>query len=120
VSRLLEQRSEFRLNTFAVGPPCKLVLDATNRMSEAPAEGYASIAEYIKAQTAEALETRRAEAHEGFVELIARAKATGHLREDFASEDLVILLMANAGVIADRPLPRWLDVEDPARGGRIG
>jgi predicted dinucleotide-binding enzyme len=29
----------------------KVVLDATNRMSEAPPEGHASIAEYIKAQT---------------------------------------------------------------------
>lgn len=49
---------------------------------------------------AETLETRRAEAHNGFLRLIARAKATGHLRADFTSEDLVILLMANAGVIA--------------------
>jgi AcrR family transcriptional regulator len=50
--------------------------------------------------TAKALEARRVEAYHGFVELIARAKATGHLRADFASQDLVILLMANAGVIA--------------------
>jgi AcrR family transcriptional regulator len=50
--------------------------------------------------TAEGLEARRAEAYRGFLELIARAKATGHLRADFASEDLVVLLMANAGVIA--------------------
>ncbi|MEU4343060.1 TetR/AcrR family transcriptional regulator [Nocardia sp. NPDC023852] len=50
--------------------------------------------------TAETLEARRAEAHHGFLELIARAKATGHLRTDFTSEDLVILLIANAGVIA--------------------
>ena len=49
---------------------------------------------------AEDLEARRTEAYRGFMELVARAKATGHLREDFASEDLVILLMANAGVIA--------------------
>ncbi|MBP2329051.1 AcrR family transcriptional regulator [Kibdelosporangium banguiense] len=49
---------------------------------------------------AKALEARRAESYEGFLELIARAKATGHLRADFASEDLVVLLMANAGVIA--------------------
>ncbi|MEU5274802.1 TetR/AcrR family transcriptional regulator [Streptomyces asoensis] len=49
---------------------------------------------------AKALEDRRTEAYDGFVELIARAKATGHLREDFTPEDLVILLMANAGVIA--------------------
>ncbi|HEX6355654.1 helix-turn-helix domain-containing protein [Actinophytocola sp.] len=50
--------------------------------------------------TAKALETRRAESYEGFLELISRAKATGHLRADFTSEDLVVLLMANAGVIA--------------------
>lgn len=49
---------------------------------------------------AEALEARRVESYQGFLELITRAKATGHLRTDFASEDLVILLMANAGVIA--------------------
>ena len=50
--------------------------------------------------TAKAVEARRAEAYNGVLELIARAKATGHLRADFASEDLVILLIANAGVIA--------------------
>src|SRR5919108_35526 len=49
---------------------------------------------------AEELEARRADAYRGFLELIARAKATGHLQADFASEDLVVLLMANAGVIA--------------------
>jgi AcrR family transcriptional regulator len=46
------------------------------------------------------LEERRALAYNGFLELIDRAKATGRLRPDFASQDLVILLMANAGVIA--------------------
>ncbi|MFD7608125.1 TetR/AcrR family transcriptional regulator [Streptomyces mirabilis] len=49
---------------------------------------------------AKALEARRAEAYSGFLELIARARSGGHLREDFVPEDLVILLMANAGVIA--------------------
>lgn len=49
---------------------------------------------------AKALEARRAEAYNGFLELIARARGGGHLREDFVPEDLVILLMANAGVIA--------------------
>ncbi len=49
---------------------------------------------------AEELEARRSEAYRGFVELIARAKTTGHLQADFTSEDLVVLLMANAGVIA--------------------
>ncbi|MEU6379355.1 TetR/AcrR family transcriptional regulator [Streptomyces sp. NPDC046909] len=50
--------------------------------------------------TAKALETRRAEAYAGLLELIARAKAAGNLLDDFTAEDLVILLMANAGVIA--------------------
>ncbi|MGW0810278.1 hypothetical protein [Nonomuraea sp. NPDC002799] len=33
-------------------------------------------------------------------ELITRAKAGGHLREDFTDQDMVVLLMANAGVVA--------------------
>lgn len=49
---------------------------------------------------AKALEGRRTAAYDGFLELITRARATGHLRDDFTPEDLVILLMANAGVIA--------------------
>ncbi|WP_151774767.1 TetR/AcrR family transcriptional regulator [Streptomyces abyssomicinicus] len=48
---------------------------------------------------AKALEARRAEAHEGLLELIDRAKATGNLREDFTDRDMPILLMANAGVL---------------------
>ncbi|MFC9330372.1 TetR/AcrR family transcriptional regulator [Kitasatospora sp. NPDC057015] len=48
---------------------------------------------------AKALEERRTEAFNDALELIARAKATGHLREDFTDRDLPILLMANAGVI---------------------
>lgn len=49
--------------------------------------------------TAKALERRRNDAYEGMVELINRAKATGRLREDFDSSDLVLLHMANAGVV---------------------
>ncbi|KKD03149.1 TetR/AcrR family transcriptional regulator [Streptomyces sp. WM6386] len=50
--------------------------------------------------TAKALEARRAESYNAFLELITRAKNTGHLREDFTHQDVVILQMANAGVIA--------------------
>ena len=50
--------------------------------------------------TAKAFEEKRHQAYLGFNELIARAKATGHLRDDFSHEDLVLLLMANAGVIS--------------------
>jgi AcrR family transcriptional regulator len=44
-------------------------------------------------------EAARVRAHEGFVELVDRARATGRLRADFVPEDLAMLLMANAGVI---------------------
>lgn len=46
------------------------------------------------------LEDQRRRAYLGFLELVDRAKGTGQLRPDFVPEDLVILLMANAGVIA--------------------
>lgn len=46
-----------------------------------------------------ALEARRNEAYDGFLDVVARARRSGRLREDFIPEDLVILLMANAGVI---------------------
>ncbi|MFC8273023.1 hypothetical protein ACFUJR_10895 [Streptomyces sp. NPDC057271] len=49
---------------------------------------------------AKALEARRAESYNGFLELITRAQATGHTRADFTSQELVILLMVNAGVVA--------------------
>ncbi|WP_151476107.1 TetR/AcrR family transcriptional regulator [Streptomyces albicerus] len=49
--------------------------------------------------SAKALEQRRNEACEAVVQLIDRAKATGRLREDFAPSDLVLLHMANAGVV---------------------
>ncbi|MET7735846.1 helix-turn-helix domain-containing protein [Streptomyces sp. NPDC005402] len=77
--------------------------------------------------TAKALERRRNEAYEGMVELINRAKATGRLREDFDSSDLVLLHMANAGVVnatGDAAPDAWRRVvalfiqsfEAPARG----
>jgi AcrR family transcriptional regulator len=50
--------------------------------------------------TAAAFEAKRNEAYHRFGELIARAKESGRLRRDFCAEDLVLLLMANAGVIA--------------------
>ena len=50
--------------------------------------------------TATQLEDQRQRAYRGFLQLVRRAKKTGQLRPDFTSQDLVILLMANAGVIA--------------------
>ncbi|MFJ5730900.1 TetR/AcrR family transcriptional regulator [Streptomyces paradoxus] len=76
---------------------------------------------------AQGLEECRAEAYQGFLELIRRAKDSGRLREDFTSRDLVVLLMANAGVLsatgdaapdAGRRLVAWMiqSVQVPARG----
>ncbi|GAA2766520.1 TetR/AcrR family transcriptional regulator [Streptomyces paradoxus] len=76
---------------------------------------------------APALEECRDEAYQGFLELIRRAKDGGRLREDFTSRDLVLLLMANAGVLsatgdaapdAWRRLVAWMiqSFQVPARG----
>jgi AcrR family transcriptional regulator len=50
--------------------------------------------------TAKAFEAERDRVGTAFAELIARAKATGRLRPDFAHQDMIMILMANAGVIA--------------------
>ncbi|WP_214111285.1 TetR/AcrR family transcriptional regulator [Acrocarpospora catenulata] len=53
------------------------------------------------------VEELRARAYEGLTTLIERAKAAGRLRADFSHEDVVIILMANAGLLertaADAP-----------------
>jgi AcrR family transcriptional regulator len=49
---------------------------------------------------AESFEADRNRAGKAFGELIDRAKATGQLRRDFAHQDLPLILMANAGVVA--------------------
>jgi AcrR family transcriptional regulator len=49
--------------------------------------------------TAKGFEADRNRAAAGFAELIDRAKAAGKLRRDFAHQDLVLALMANAGVV---------------------
>jgi hypothetical protein len=53
-------------------------------------------------------EAARVQAYEDFSELTRRAQAAGTLREDFVVEDLIILLMASAGVVAatGRAAPR--------------
>jgi AcrR family transcriptional regulator len=60
--------------------------------------------------TAKALEARRRQAYRSVVRLIGRAKESGRLRDDFAPEDVVLLLMATAGVItatADAAPDAW-------------
>jgi AcrR family transcriptional regulator len=50
--------------------------------------------------TATQFEAARDRGYRGAVKLIRNAKATGHLRQDFTAEDVVMILMANAGVVA--------------------
>jgi AcrR family transcriptional regulator len=45
-------------------------------------------------------EAERDRAYRRFGELVGRAQAAGKLRRDFVAEDLAMMLMANAGVIA--------------------
>ncbi|MEH0525622.1 TetR/AcrR family transcriptional regulator [Streptomyces stelliscabiei] len=77
--------------------------------------------------TAKVLEERRNRAYEAMLVLIDRAKATGRLREDFDPSDLVLIHMANAGVVnatGDAAPDAWRRVvaliiqslEAPARG----
>jgi AcrR family transcriptional regulator len=49
--------------------------------------------------TAREVEAERARAFERLKELIHRAQAQGSLRADFVPEDVVLLLLANAGVV---------------------
>jgi len=49
--------------------------------------------------TAREVEAQRAHAFERLAELIRRAQAQGDLRADFVTEDVVLLLFANAGVV---------------------
>jgi len=49
--------------------------------------------------TAKALEEERDRAANALAELLERAKATGRLRDDFAHQDVPLILMANAGVV---------------------
>jgi AcrR family transcriptional regulator len=49
---------------------------------------------------ADAFEAKRAAAYTYLIQLVARAKAAGRLRPDFVHQDMMLLLMANAGVVA--------------------
>ena len=48
---------------------------------------------------AKTFEAQRIRAYEGFTELVRLAQAEGALRLDFVPEDLILLLLANAGVM---------------------
>jgi AcrR family transcriptional regulator len=48
---------------------------------------------------ARAFEAQRIRAYEGFAELVRLAQAEGALRPDFVPEDLILLFLANAGVM---------------------
>ena len=50
--------------------------------------------------TAPEFEASRDRAYKGFVQLMKNAKKAGRLREDFVPEDLIMILMANAGVVS--------------------
>ncbi|MBB5802903.1 AcrR family transcriptional regulator [Saccharothrix ecbatanensis] len=47
------------------------------------------------------VDEKRAQAEEVLGRLVARAKESGRLRPDFAPEDLILVLMANNGLVTD-------------------
>jgi AcrR family transcriptional regulator len=49
--------------------------------------------------TAPEIERLRVQAFDGLIQLVERARAAGELRADFTTEDVVLLLMANAGLV---------------------
>ena len=53
----------------------------------------------MELSTAPEIESLRAAAFDGLVRLVERARAAGVLRADFESQDVVVLLMANAGLL---------------------
>jgi len=50
--------------------------------------------------SAKALEAQRHHSGKLLAQLLKKAKATGHLRQDFAHQDVPLILMANAGVVS--------------------
>jgi len=66
---------------------------------QAEDRGLADLLVTVSADQGTDIEQLRARAHRGLVDLVARAKAAGALREDFRTQDVVLLLMANAGLV---------------------
>lgn len=65
---------------------------------QAADRGFTSVL-IVTFPAAKGFEAERNRAAAGFAELIDRAKTAGQLRQDFAHQDLVLALMANAGVV---------------------
>jgi AcrR family transcriptional regulator len=53
----------------------------------------------MDASAAPEIEKLRSRAFDGLVQLVERARAAGVLRADFSTQDVVLLLMANAGLV---------------------
>ena len=85
---------------LAVEDPWEGFTAYVTRVCQMQAEdrGFASVLT-LTFSGAEELEQLRVRAYQGFLSIIERARATGHLREDFASEDLILVLIANAAVV---------------------
>ncbi|MBK8757752.1 MAG: TetR/AcrR family transcriptional regulator [Actinomycetales bacterium] len=73
-------------------------IEAICRM-QADDRGFAEVLT-LTFPSAKGLEADRRKAGAKLGALIARAKATGHLRADFTHQDVPLILMANAGVVA--------------------
>ncbi len=66
---------------------------------QAQDRGMADLLVTVSADQSSQIEELRARAYTGLVKLVARAKKAGALRKDFGTQDLVLVLMANAGLV---------------------
>jgi AcrR family transcriptional regulator len=66
---------------------------------QADDRGLADLLITVSADQSSEIEHLRTRAYTGLVQLITRAKHAGALRQDFRTQDLVLILMANAGVV---------------------
>src|SRR5215212_5554347 len=62
---------------------------------------YRGIADLVTMDVSSApeIEELRSHAYDGLVQLVARAHEAGDLRQDFTDQDVVLLLIANAGLV---------------------
>jgi AcrR family transcriptional regulator len=66
---------------------------------QAQDRGLADLLVTVSPEQSPEIEELRTRAYTGLVKLVARAKRAGALRKDFRTQDLVLILMANAGLV---------------------
>jgi AcrR family transcriptional regulator len=96
----IAQYAEAAEQALAIGDPWAGFASFVERICELQADdrGLSDLLS-MTLPTDDRIEQLRKIANQRVARLVARAKATGRLRQDFAAEDLLVLLIANASVV---------------------